>query len=229
MIVTKEIDMKQTPIHEIHNDEVLKLIPSTSKRVIEIGCSSGALAREFKKIHPDTHWVGVEIDPDYAELAKRYCDKTVVQNLDHCSPDFFQEYANCDCWIFADVLEHLRDPWSVFKNIRNVIPENGCIVACVPNAQNWSLIARLAVRDFRYEDMGLLDRTHLRFFTRLTIYELFEGQGFRISEGMTRTFHHPNQDILELIGKIAEKSGLDPSISMADATPLQYVVLAIPV
>lgn len=74
--------MKQTPIHEIHNDEVLKLIPSTSKKIIEIGCSSGALAREFKKNHPDTNWVGVKIDPNYAELAKRYCNETVVQNRD---------------------------------------------------------------------------------------------------------------------------------------------------
>lgn len=220
--------MKQTPIHEIHNDEVLRLIPNTSKKIIEIGCSSGALAREFKKLHPETHWVGVEIDPDYAKLAKRHCDTTVVANLDEVGPDFYRVYSDFDCWIFADVLEHFRDPWAVVRNIRKVLPENGCVIACIPNAQNWNLIARLAVGDFRYEDMGLLDRTHLRWFTRQTIYELFEKEGFRISEGMTRTFHHPNQEVLELIGKIAEKCGHDPALSMSDATPLQYVVRATP-
>lgn len=220
--------MKQTPIHEIHNDEVLRLIPKTSKKIIEIGCSSGALAREFKRKHPGVHWIGVEIDPDYAELAKRYCDTTLVANLDEVEEEFYATYSDCDCWIFADVLEHFRDPWAVVKKIRSVIPENGCIVACIPNAQNHSLIARLAVGDFRYEDMGLLDRTHLRWFTRQTIYELFEKEGFRISEGMTRTFHQPNQEVLELIGKIAEKCGFDPMVSMSDATPLQYVVRAIP-
>ena len=195
--------MKQTPIHEIHNDEVLRLIPKTSKKIIEIGCSSGALAREFKRKHPDVHWIGVEIDPDYAELAKRYCDTTLVANLDEVEEEFYATYSDCDCWIFADVLAHFRDPWAVVKKIRSVIPENGCIVACIPNAQNWSLIARLAVGDFRYQDIGLLDRTHLRWFTRQTIYELFETDGFRISEGMTRTFSHPNQEVLELIFKIA--------------------------
>lgn len=220
--------MKQTPVNEIHNAEVLKLIPDATNRVIEIGCSSGALAREFKKIHPDVDWVGVEIDPDYAELARRYCDTTVVRNLDECDQDFYKSYSDRDCWIFADVLEHFKDPWVVLKNIRSVIPSGGCIVACIPNAQNWNLIARLAIGDFRYEDMGLLDRTHLRWFTRQTIYELFEGQGFKITKGMTRTFQHPNQDILELIGNIAEKCGHDSRISMSDATPLQYVVRAEP-
>lgn len=221
--------MKQTPIHEIHNDEVLRLIPNASKKIIEIGCSSGALAREFKKNHPDVHWVGVEIDPDYAELAERHCNTTIVANLDEASQDFYKLFSDYDCWVFADVLEHFRDPWAVVRNVRYVLPENGCIVACIPNAQNWNLIARLAVGDFRYEDMGLLDRTHLRWFTRQTIYELFEGQGFRISEGVTRTFHHPNQEVLELIGKIAEKCGFNPTLSMSDATPLQYVVRANPV
>lgn len=220
--------MKQTPIHEIHNDEVLKLIPNTSKRIIEIGCSSGALAREFKKTHPDVHWVGVEIDPDYAELAKRYCDTTLVVNLDGVEKVFYDTHSDCDCWIFADVLEHFKDPWSVIKNIRNVIPANGCVVACIPNAQNWNLIARLVIGDFRYEDIGLLDRTHLRWFTRQTIFELFEGQGFRVSEGVTRTFQHPNKEILRLIGKIAETCGQDPKVAMTDATPLQYAVRAVP-
>lgn len=221
--------MKQTPIHEIHNNEVLRLIPNTSKKVIEIGCSSGALAREFKRKHPGVHWIGVEIDPDYAELAKRYCDTTLVANLDEFNKDFYVTYSDCDCWVFADVLEHLRDPWAVVKKIRGVIPDNGCIVACIPNAQNWSLIARLAMGDFRYEDTGLLDRTHLRFFTRKTIFELFETQGFKIAEGFTRTVEPPRQEILELIGKLAQSWGGDPSLAMADAIPLQYVARAIPV
>ncbi len=219
--------MKQTPINEIHNAEVLKLIPTTSRKVIEIGCSSGALAREFKKLHPDANWIGVEIDPDYAELAQRYCDTTVVRNLEECGQDFYNTYSDQDCWIFADVLEHFKDPWKILKSIRSVIPNDGCVVACIPNAQNWNLLARLAVGDFRYENMGLLDRTHLRWFTRQTIYELFESQKFTISEGVARTFQS-NQELLDLIGKIAETCGYDPLVSIADATPLQYVVRATP-
>lgn len=224
----QKLFMKQTPVHEIHNDEVLKLIPRTSKRVIEVGCSSGALAREFKRKNPDANWVGIEIDQDYAELAKRYCDTTVVKNLDECDQGFYESYRDRDCWIFADVLEHFKDPWSVVRSIRNVIPENGSLIACIPNAQNWYVIAKLVIGDFRYEDMGLFDRTHLRWFTRQTIYELFESQGFQVAEGCARTTDVPHQEILELIGKIAGQCGSDPSVSKADATPLQYVVRAIP-
>lgn len=220
--------MRQTPIHEIHNAEVLMLIPKTSKKIIEIGCSSGVLAREFKKNHPDTYWTGVEIDPDYAVLASRYCDAVLVANPDEADMNFYESYSDCDCWVFADVLEHFRDPWAVIRKIRQVLPDDGCVVACIPNAQNWSLIARLAVGDFRYEDMGLLDRTHLRWFTRQTIYELFKSENFMIVEEITRTFQHPNSGVLELIGKIAEECGFDPKQTMAEATPLQYVVRAVP-
>ncbi|NDH44257.1 MAG: glycosyl transferase, partial [Betaproteobacteria bacterium] len=67
--------MQQTPIHEHHNPDLLALVPRTSRRLIEIGCSSGALARAFKQQVPESHYVGVEIDPRYAELAKRHCDE----------------------------------------------------------------------------------------------------------------------------------------------------------
>lgn len=221
--------MKQTPIHDRFNEAVFQLIPDAAKRIIEIGCSSGALAKEFKKNHPDVHWIGVEIDPDYAELAKKYCDTTIVANLDEVKNDFYVTHSDCDCWIFGDVLEHLKDPWKVVKSIRNVIPHNGCIVASIPNAQNWSLIAKLSVGDFRYEDTGLLDRTHLRWFTRKTVHELFENEDFIISEGLTTISHQPNQEILNLIGKIADKCGVNPMEAMADAIPLQFVVRVSPI
>ena len=221
--------MDQTPVHEHHNPDLLKLIPPSSRRVVEVGCSSGALAREFKKISAGCHYVGVEIDEQYASLARRYCDQTLCLDIEQAGDDFFAAQRDCDCWVFGDALEHLRDPWRLLRAIRAVLPGNGCVVACIPNAQHWSLVSRLAIGDFRYEDQGLLDKTHLRWFTRQTMVELFEDAGFIIAEGIPRIFHEPGRDaVLPLIGQLARACGADPNSAINDAVPLQFVVRAVP-
>ena len=221
--------MQQTPQHEHHNPDLLALIPASARRLVEIGCSSAALAREFKRGAPTCHYRGVEIDPGYAELAKRYCDEVVVCDLDGADEGFWQACADRDCWIFGDTLEHLKDPWAVLRRIRSLIPPSGSVVACIPNAQHWSIQAKLSVGDFRYRDSGLLDRTHLRWFTRQTIIESFREAGFEIVAGKPRIFNEPNRErFLPLIEQMAQAAGADPKQAVQDALPLQYVVRAIP-
>ena len=221
--------MQQTPVHEQHNPELLTLIPINSKNLIEIGCSSGALAREFKKISNDCHWLGIEIDPSYANMANRYCDKTIVLNIENANDDFWEETKNADCWIFGDVLEHLKDPWEILKSIRSNISNTGSVVACIPNAQHWTLQAKLSIGDFRYEASGLLDKTHIRWFTRQTIIEMFDQAGFQIEAGMPRIFNQPDQDLfLPIIAEMAKAAGADPQMAVNDALPFQYVIRAVP-
>jgi SAM-dependent methyltransferase len=220
--------MQQTPQHEHHNPDLLALIPASARRLVEIGCSSGALAREFKRGAPTCHYRGVEIDPGYAELAKRYCDEVVVCDLDGADEGFWQACSDRDCWIFGDTLEHLKDPWAVLRRIRSLIPPSGSVVACIPNAQHWSMQAKLSVGDFRYRDSGLLDRTHLRWFTRQTILESFREAGFEIVAGKPRIFNEPNRErFLPLIEQMAQAAGADPKQAVQDALPLQYVVRAV--
>lgn len=221
--------MKQTPAHEGHNPDLLRLIPLTSQNLIEVGCSTGALAREFKKLNPSCSYFGVEVDPTYSELARRHCDAIAVVDMDNADDGFFDIHRDKDCWVFGDVLEHLRNPWQTLARIRKVIPNNGTVVACIPNAQHWSVIAKLCMGDFRYADSGLMDRTHLRWFTRQTIIEMFEGAGFRVVEGCGRTFDEPHRDrILPFIAEIAKACGTDPTAALNDAIPLQYVMRAEP-
>src|SRR5690606_23088491 len=160
----------------------------------EIGCSAGALAREFKKTAPDADYLGVEIDAAYADLARRHCDRCVVLNLEQADDAFWQSTADRDCWIFGDVLEHFQDPWSILRRIRAVIPAHGSIVACVPNAQHWSMQVRLNIGALTYEASGLMDRTHLRWFTRQTLIQLFADTGFTVTEGIPRVFPEPQRD-----------------------------------
>ncbi len=221
--------MQQTPMHEQHNPDLLKLIPIESKKIIEIGCSSGALAREFKKFSSDCHWLGIEIDPVYAEMAKRYCDESMVLNIEMASENFWNKTENADCWIFGDVLEHLKDPWAILRLIRANMSKTGSVVACIPNAQHWSLQAKLSAGNFRYESSGLLDKTHLRWFTRQTMIEMFNQSGFQIESGMPRIFNEPQREaFLPIIEQMARAAGADPKIAVTDALPLQYVVRAVP-
>ena len=221
--------MDQTPSHENHNPDLLQMIPATSMRLIEIGCSSGALAREFKKINPLCDYLGIDIDESYSTQAQRHCDRTMALDIEQADEQFFVEQSQRDCWIFGDTLEHLRDPWRILKKIREHLPRNGCVVACVPNAQHWTVVAKLCIGDFRYENSGLLDRTHLRWFTRQTLVETFTGAGFAIQAGFPRVFPEPYREkILPVIGAMAKACGVDPELVMNDALPIQFVVRAVP-
>ncbi|MBI6920413.1 class I SAM-dependent methyltransferase [Pseudomonas monteilii] len=219
---------KQTPVHQSHNPDLLKLIPLSAKRIVEVGCSSGALAREYKKLNPDAHYIGIEIDPGYAELARVHCDHVVDMNIEHASIEQLAEEFAADCWIFGDVLEHLYDPWLVLSKIRQATAPGGCVVACIPNAQHWSVQARLSIGDFRYEDSGLFDRTHIRWFTLATMLELFTQAGLTVEAGVPRVFNEPQRErFLPVIHAMAAAAGKDPEMAVQDALPLQYVFRAI--
>lgn len=221
--------MQQTPVHDAHNPQLLALMPRQSMGVVEVGSSSGALAKAFKALNPDCHYLGVEIDPHYARLSERYCDRVLSANIEDIDDAEFESLFPSDCWVFGDTLEHLQDPWLVLRRIRQRIAMDGSVVACIPNAQHWSVQARLNCGMFRYEDAGLLDRTHLRWFTRVTIIEMFESCGFNIVEGGSRVFDEPGREkVLPGIRALAEAIGTDPQQAADDAIPFQWLVRGVP-
>ncbi|MCV2348172.1 bifunctional glycosyltransferase/class I SAM-dependent methyltransferase [Paucibacter sp. Y2R2-4] len=210
------------------NPDLLAMIPAHAKAILEVGCSTGALAYALKRQRSDVHYMGMELDPKAAEIAARYCDGMAALDIEGADESLYRDYASRDCWVFGDVLEHLRDPWAVLTKIRKVLPPGGCVVASIPNAQHWSLQARLAVGEFRYESAGLLDRTHLRWFTRVTLFELFARAGLRIEAGLPRIFDEPGREpILAAIRQMAIAQGRDAEGAVRDALPLQYVVRAV--
>jgi len=124
-------------------------------------------------------------------------------------------------------LEHLYDPWKVLKKVRKSMAPGGQVLSCIPNSQNWWLQMRLANGDWRYDDKGLLDRTHIRFFTRKTIIEMFQEAGFEIAEIVPRYVHHPASEIfLNIIENMVAASGGDPKTAREDASVFQYIVRA---
>jgi trans-aconitate methyltransferase len=222
--------VNQTPIHEFHNPDLLAVIPRAAGRLVEVGCSSGSLAREYKQAGGTGHYTGIEVVPAYAELARRHCDRVLTIDIEIADTSYLKSELPCDCWIFGDTLEHLRDPWSLLGRIREAISPTGCIAACIPNAQHWSMQAMLSAGAFRYQSSGLLDRTHLRWFTRVTIAEMFHAAGFAIVEHRSRIFNEPNRErFLPHLRAMAVEIGVDANQAVTDAIPLQYVIRAVAV
>ena len=221
--------MKQTPAHNICNGDLLAYMPRDCRRVVEVGCSTGALARAYLAENPGCDYVEIEIDADYAEVAREACREVIAADVETMPDDQFAEIFSSDCIVFGDTLEHLRDPWKTLQRIRPLLQGGARIVACIPNAQHWSIQARLSCGAFRYEDNGLLDRTHLRWFTRVTMFEMFQSCGYRVTEGKSRIFPEPDRDrFLPAIQALAQAMGADPAQAAQDATALQYVVVAMP-
>lgn len=219
---------KQTPVHQNHNPDLLKLIPANAKRIVEVGCSSGALAREYRKLNPDVHYTGIEIEPAYAEMARAHCDRVLDLDIEAVDPELLADELSADCWIFGDVLEHLRDPWQLLQKIRGAIAQGSSVVACIPNAQHWSVQSRLNTGAFRYEESGLLDKTHIRWFTLATMIEMFNQAGYAIETGVPRVFHDPAcEKFLPGIRVMAAAAGVDPEAAVQDSLPLQYVLKAV--
>ena len=158
---------------------VIRLI-GTGKHVLELGCATGYMARVLVERFGCTV-VGVEGDPEAAEQARKVCSRLIVGDIE--SLDFARELgeARFDVILCADVLEHLREPGRMLAAVRTLLAPNGYVVASIPNIGHVAVIAELLEGRFPYGPLGLLDETHLRFFTRHSIYDCFERSGFLIS------------------------------------------------
>jgi 2-polyprenyl-3-methyl-5-hydroxy-6-metoxy-1,4-benzoquinol methylase len=159
--------------------EVVALVPIDRHRVLDVGCSTGHMAAALR--YRGHQVVGVEVDPELAREARERLDDVVeadVEELARVGADLGQRF---DCIVFADVLEHLRDPWMVVRWAHGQLADDGVIVVAVPNVAHvqtlWALLVR---RRWPYRAVGIFDRTHLRFFTRRNLPDLFAGTDLEI-------------------------------------------------
>jgi 2-polyprenyl-3-methyl-5-hydroxy-6-metoxy-1,4-benzoquinol methylase len=221
--------MKSSPIiNDAPHTMLLETIPKNLKKVVEVGTASGAMARAYKALSPESHYIGIEIFEEYYELSKKTCDESYLANIENCE-DIWPNIADCDGWILGDVIEHLYDPWKLFHKIRKTIPSDGHICCSIPNAQNWMLQAKLNIGDFRYVETGLLDKTHIRWFTRQTILELFKNTGFQIKSMRAKNYNAAAaKKYIQIIGDFAELSKANREIAVRDALAFQYIIHAVP-
>ena len=146
-------------------------------RVLDVGCASGYLAAELSARGCSV--VGIEPDPSSAAEAEAHCERIIVGRIDSPS-DRSRIDGRFDFVVFGDVLEHLVDPWETLSFARDLLSPAGVVIVSIPNVAAWPVRLRLLAGSFEYTDIGLLDRTHLRFFTRSSAHELARRSGFAI-------------------------------------------------
>ncbi len=157
-------------------DEMLSYVPVGVNSVLDVGCSSGAFGRLLKEKRGCEVW-GIE-PTDSAIKANKVLDR-VFHDVFHQELDLGDK--KFDAIIFNDVLEHLADPWGALSFAKELLTVDGCIVASIPNLQCYSVVKDLIIHgEFQYQESGILDKTHLRFFTKKSIHQLFSNTGYDI-------------------------------------------------
>jgi methionine biosynthesis protein MetW len=163
--------------YETARPDVQAHVPPQARRILDLGCATGALGAALKHRQGATV-VGVEIDPDSAAAAASRLDRVIESDLELFLSQPVADEAPFDCLIAADVLEHLVDPWTALQRATQLLDSGATIVVSLPNVAHWGGLLRL-VRTGRWprDDAGPFDRTHLRWFTRDDAVELMRQSG----------------------------------------------------
>jgi 2-polyprenyl-3-methyl-5-hydroxy-6-metoxy-1,4-benzoquinol methylase len=196
------------------------------KKILEFGCATGYVSKLLKEEF-DCSVTGIEIDPEAAREAEKYCERVLVGDMEEM--DYARVLGNekYDIAIFGDVLEHLKDPAKVLVAIRPFLSDLGYVLASIPNIAHISVALELLDGRFDYRPLGLLDQMHLRFFTKQSIAALFRNAGFEIvlwdkvmkrpedTEFQTVLEKYPNSLVSFLRGR-------------SEAQTYQFIVKAVP-
>ncbi|GGF33193.1 hypothetical protein GCM10011519_03320 [Marmoricola endophyticus] len=160
--------------------EFAPLIPTDARSALDVGCSRGGFGFSLRDaLGPDARLVGIEPVASQAEVAR------VGHEFDEVHTGYFPDVLadseeKFDLICFNDVLEHIVDPWETLRAARKHLNPGGRIFAGIPNVQWLPNVLRLARGHWTYTEMGILDRTHVRFFTKSSMEDMFRQSGYRV-------------------------------------------------
>jgi SAM-dependent methyltransferase len=207
--------------HDHTRPELQRLIPPGARMILDVGCGAGGLGAALKRRGP-VEVIGVEADPDAAHAAAQVLDRVHVGDIEGLDlpygPDTF------DCIVVADILEHLRDPWVALKRLGPLLARRGRLVASLPNVRHWTVLRGLLEGEWTYLPAGILDRSHLRFFTRTSGRALLEAAGLTVVE-IHPLDSGPVPDLAPLIDA-GRALALDVSTLSEEAGITQYLYVA---
>jgi methionine biosynthesis protein MetW len=206
--------------YENPRPDVQELVPPGARRILDLGCSSGAMGAALKA-RQGAEVVGVELDAAYARDAANRLDRVIVADLETVDLGA-QELGTFDCLIAADVLEHLRDPWSTLRRAVTMLAPGGTTVVSLPNVRYWETLATLVVRGtWPLRDQGIFDRSHLRWFTLSDARALIDQAGLRVTGVTPRYRLRPEDWRSEAEGRRFARTPLAPFFVF------QYVLAAV--
>ena len=169
---------KPDDYYSFPRNEMLKLLPKTAKRVLEVGCGRGTFAAQIKDYNNAEIW-GIEYMQKEGEIAEKILDKTFIGAVEDYIDELPDNYF--DAIYFNDVLEHLAYPDDVLRDLKPKLVENGLVISSIPNLRNFRVLKMLVVDgNWDYADHGIMDKTHLRWFTKKSIQKMYESVGYEI-------------------------------------------------
>lgn len=204
--------------------EIRQLVKPTAKRILDVGCAAGLMGYELKqKLYAEV-W-GVENTPTAALQAEKLLDRvlscTIEDALSRLPDGYF------DTIICADVLEHLIDPWQVLSGLKQKLSPVGEIVASIPNVRYWQVTRGLLEGRWQYEEAGILDKTHLRFFTRRECLQLFEDTGYAVERSEAIVLRGDSAIPAGIVTALQE-AGLNVETLAEESLHYQYAFVAKP-
>jgi 2-polyprenyl-3-methyl-5-hydroxy-6-metoxy-1,4-benzoquinol methylase len=172
------LDIKRDSYYQGDRPDIVDYVPDSATHILEIGCGEGAFAAS---LHDGTREIwGVEANRNAAQKAARRMYKVFEGLIEERMIDLPDDYF--DLVVFNDVLEHLVDPQKVLNNVKEKLKADGAVIASIPNIRFSRVIYDLIYKkDFTYTEFGVLDSTHLRFFTLPTMLSLFDSVGISVT------------------------------------------------
>jgi 2-polyprenyl-3-methyl-5-hydroxy-6-metoxy-1,4-benzoquinol methylase len=177
MATTLKAERYETSGMPMGRNRVFVNLAAEGRRILECGCATGFLSRHL--VERGCTVTGLEVDAEAADKARQWCERVVVTDLNtqEWSKGLAKDY---DTILFGDVLEHLIDPESVLRRASELLAPGGRVIVCLPNIAHWTIRASLLMGKFEYTPTGILDITHLRFFTPKTGRKLIESAGYQV-------------------------------------------------
>jgi glycosyltransferase involved in cell wall biosynthesis/2-polyprenyl-3-methyl-5-hydroxy-6-metoxy-1,4-benzoquinol methylase len=214
----KENETKNMSYYSYTRPEVQKLVNINSRVILDVGCANGSMGMELKSKLDAEVW-GVEYDKDAANVARSKLNRVLEGDINSILGNLPENYF--DTIIFADILEHTPRPDIILSKIRNNIKRSGELVISLPNVRHWTVIKNLLEGDWKYEEAGLLDKTHLQFFTKKSIIRMMSNLNFVILEMFATRFDF--EKIPKDIVSDLSRYGIDTSTLIEESQDYQYI------
>lgn len=215
-------DEKQQSYYEGLNPYLLNKIDKNWRTVLDVGCGTGNLGAAIEDRGITVY--GIEAFPEAAKKAESKLSHVFCGDIESAILPYESE--QFDCMLFGDVLEHLVDPWSVLKKLRPYVKKDGTVLACIPNVGHISVVLELLAGKWTYRDAGLMDQTHLRFFTREETLSLFKAAGYEVKRIEAIRVDHPSYHrAIASLHEVCVQLGIRHDF-LTEASAYQYVIEA---
>ena len=208
------------------NPDLVEAIPLSARTILDVGCGGGAVGAAYRQRNPRARILGIESDPISGARAAERLDAVQIGDVE-ATPMPFDLPNGLDCLIYGDALEHMRDPWSLLRSQAASLNDDGAVVMCFPNVEHFSIVFRLLNGSFDYDPEGLLDRTHLRWFTPRMMARAVSDAGLALCDIRPRPTDPTGATrFVEAMRPALAALGVDPGDYLNRAAPVQFILRA---